>query len=358
MESSYLILAINPGSTSTKIAVYQDEQPVFEEILRHSPEEFAGCASLLDQRALRTKLVLEVLALHQIDLKDLNAVVSRGGIIMPMDSGTYIINDHMVRDLKHGSALTHASSLGGLIASDLGRQYNIPCYVVDPVVVDEMEPRAKLSGIPGIERRSVFHALNAKAIARRCAEQMGMSYEDCRFVLAHMGGGISVGAHRYGRVIDVNNAIGGEGPFSPERCGSIPVESMVKLCFSGQASESEVLAYCYKMGGMVAYLGTNDMRVVEKMIKQGDEYAALVMESMAYQIGKAIGAMSAVLEGRVDAIVLTGGLAHSMRFTGIIKQMVGQIAPVKTFPGEFEMVALVSGALRVLRGKEQSSVYE
>ena len=264
----------------------------------------------------------------------------------------------MVRDLSRGSAVTHPSSLGGLIAAELSRKYNIPGYVVDPVVVDEMEPRARITGIPGIERRSVFHALNTKAIARLCAENMGMAYEDGRFVVAHMGGGITVGAHRYGRVVDVNDALAGEGPFSPERCGAIPLEPVIAMCFSGQYSEEEILALCHRRGGMAAYLDTNDMREVEKMIKQGDDHAALVMDSMAYQVSKEIGAMAAVLEGRVDAVILTGGLAHSTRFTGAIKQMVDRLAPVKTYPGEHEMTALVLGALQVLKGKEQAATYE
>lgn len=358
MESSWLILVINPGSTSTKLAVYRNETPVFEQTLRHTPDEFSNCSGILDQRALRTQYVMDALAAHHIAPKELNAVVGRGGLITPVDSGTYLINDLMIRDLMRGAAITHASSLGGIIAADLGKKHHIPAYVVDPVVVDEMEPRARFTGIPGIERRSAFHALNTKAVARLCAESMGMAYEDGRFVVAHMGGGISVGAHRYGRVIDVNDAMAGEGPFTPERCGAVPVEPVVGMCFSGQFSETDILAYCHKRGGMMAYLNTNDMREVEKMIKQGDEYAALVMDSMAYQLGKEIGSMAAVLEGRVDAIILTGGLAYSMRFTGTIKQMVDQIAPVKTFPGEHEMVAMAAGVLRVLRGREQAAVYD
>lgn len=358
MDSSYLILVINPGSTSTKFAVYRDETPLFEHTVRHAPGEFARCAGILDQRTIRTRHMLDALASHQIKPEDLNAVVGRGGLVTPLDSGTYLINDSMVRDLTRGVAVTHASSLGGLIAAEIGKTHNIPAYVVDPVVVDEMEPRAKLTGIPGIERRSAFHALNTKAIARLCSESMGIAYEDGRFVVAHMGGGISVGAHRYGRVIDVNDALAGEGPFSPERCGAVPLEPVVEMCFSSQYTEEEIMALCHNRGGMTAYLDTNDMREVEKMIKQGDDHAALVMDSMAYQVGKEIGAMVAVLEGRVNAIILTGGLAYSMRFTGAIKQMVDQIAPVKTFPGEHEMTALALGALRVLRGREKAATYE
>ncbi len=356
-DTAYLILVINPGSTSTKFAVYKDDAPVFEQTVRHAPGEFEGCSGVLEQKAGRTRYILDALALHHIMLEDLSAVVGRGGLVTPVDSGTYLINDTMVRDLTRGTAVTHASSLGGLIAAEIGKSCNIPAYVVDPVVVDEMEPRARLTGIPGIERRSVFHALNTKAIARLCAEHMGLAYEDGRFIVAHMGGGISVGAHRYGRVIDVNDALSGEGPFTPERCGTVPLEPVIQMCFSGQYSESEILALCHARGGMTAYLDTNDMREVERMIKQGDDHAVLVMDSMAYQVAKEIGAMAAVLEGRVNAIILTGGLAHSMRFTGAIKHMVDQIAPVKTYPGEHEMTALALGVLRVLRGREKAAVY-
>lgn len=357
MDTVYLILVINPGSTSTKFAVYNNETPLFEQTVRHAAGEFEECGGILGQKAIRMRYMLQALAAHQIRPEDLSAVVGRGGLVTPLDSGTYLINDTMVRDLTKGMAVTHASSLGGLIAAEIGKQYGIPAYVVDPVVVDEMEPRAKLTGIPGIERRSVFHALNTKAIARLCSEAIGMAYEDGRFVVAHMGGGITIGAHRYGRVIDVNDALAGEGPFTPERCGAVPIEPLVEMCFSGQYTEEDVLALCHKRGGMTAYLDTNDMREVEKMIKQGDDYAALVMDSMAYQVAKEIGAMAAVLEGRVNAIILTGGLAYSMRFTGAIKQMVDQIAPVKTYPGEHEMTALAMGALRVLRGREKAAMY-
>jgi butyrate kinase len=352
MKDTYRILAINPGSTSTKFGVFENETPLFERVVRHAVGEFENCPNLLAQKEYCTNLILEALALHHIRLADLDAVVGKGRLVTPLEKGTYLIDDTMVRDLSRGFAVTHPSSLGGIIAAELSAKYGIPGYVVDPVVVDEMEPRARLTGIPGIERRSIFHALNTKAIARLCAENMGVAYEDGRFIVAHMGGGITIGAHRYGRVVDVNDALAGEGPFTPERCGAVPLESVVEMCFSGQYSEKDILALCHKRGGMAAYLDTNDMREVEKMIKQGDDHAALVMDSMAYQVGKEIGAMAAVLEGRVDAVILTGGLAHSTRFTGAIKQMVDRLAPVKTYPGEHEMAALALGALQVLKGKE------
>ncbi|MEA4852903.1 MAG: butyrate kinase [Christensenella sp.] len=357
ISQHFLILVINPGSTSTKIAVFEDDHPKMEKTIRHTGNDFAGCASIFDQKPIRIEYIDKVLAETDIDLGKLDAVVGRGGLVRPIDSGTYLVNDKMMADLIDSAAMIHASSLGGLIAADIGKQYDVPAYVVDPVVVDEMETYARLSGFPGVERRSAFHALNTKAVARRCATDMGINYEDGRFVVAHMGGGISVGAHRYGRVIDVNDAISGEGSFSPERCGAVPLEPVIEMCYSGRATREDMLGMVSKHGGMIAYLGTNDLIKVEKMIREGDEYAALVVDSMAYQVSKEIGAMVAALEGRVDAIILTGGLAYSIRFTGVIKQRVDRIAKVITYPGENEMDALAQGALRVLRKEQLISEY-
>lgn len=356
-NGTYKILAINPGSTSTKAAVYENQKQLVATTIRHRPEDFSDCPGILDQKGLRMRGIMEMLEQNGIGIADLSAVVGRGGLVSPIDSGTYLINDRMIEDLISDSASVHASALGGLIAAEIGRSYNIPAYVVDPIVVDEMELCAKLTGMPGIERRSVFHALNTKAVARRCAKKLGISYEDGRFIIAHMGGGITVGAHRYGRVIDVNDALSGEGPFTPERSGAVPLEPVIEMCYSGMYTKAEMMARVNKCGGVQAYLGTNDMTKVEQMIKEGDEYAALVMDSMAYQVSKEIGAMVAALEGRVNAIILTGGLAHSIRFTGTIKQRVDQIAPVYTFPGEDEMQALAEGVLRVLTGETNVSIY-
>lgn len=358
MERVYKILTVNPGSTSTKAALYENDRLVAQTTIRHAFGDFADCAAVMDQKDIRTECIRRFLAENNVEEKELGAVVGRGGLVKPIDSGTYEINDKMLRDLSKSSAGAHASSLGGIIAAEMSRRHGIPAYVVDPVVVDEMEPFAKLSGIPGIERRSVFHALNTKAVARSCAQQLGVRYEDGRFVVAHMGGGISVGAHQYGRVIDVNDALNGEGPFSPERSGSVPLQQLIEMCFSGRYPKDEMLDLVSRRGGMLAYLGTNDLIKVEKMIRNGDEFAALVMDAMAYQVSKEIGAMAAVLEGRLNAIILTGGLAYSLRFTGAIKNRIDQIAPVLTHPGEDEMSALAMGALRVLTGKERASIYQ
>ena len=353
----YKILILNPGSTSTKLALYENENLLTEKTIRHEPHEFAGCTTLMEQKPLRMACLTDFLQENDVRLADLSAVVGRGGMIKPIDAGTYIVNEKMLKDLATGVAGTHASSLGGILAAEIGQQYGIPAYIVDPVVVDEMEPVAKFSGLPGIERQSVFHALNTKSVTRICAQDLGLRYEDARFVVAHLGGGITIGAHRYGRVIDVNNGLTGEGPFSPERSGAIPLQAIIDRCFSGQYSHQEMLDMISRQGGLMAYLGTNDLAKVEKMISQGDEFSTMVVDAMAYQVSKEIGAMVAVLEGRVQAIILTGGLAYSARFTGAIKQRVDQLAPVHTYPGENEMEALAAGALRVLWGKEKALIY-
>jgi butyrate kinase len=354
---AFRILAINPGSVSTKFALYDDEECVFSKKIRHDPASIPNSGNILDQRGMRRACILSAMEEAGIDLKSVDAVAGRGGLLKPIDSGVYIINERMLEDLHSATAAIHASALGAIIASEIAVPLSVPAYVVDPVVVDEMDRNAKLTGIPGIERTSIFHALNQKAIARRLAAELGKPYENARFIIAHLGGGISVGAHRYGRVIDVNDALAGEGPFTPERSGTIPVLPIINMCFSGEYTQTEMFEKIVGKGGMKAYLGTSDEDEVQKMINNGDEFAALVLDSMAYQVSKEIGAMTAVLEGLVDAIILTGGMAHSIRFTGAIKQRVDKLAPVYVFPGEDELLALASGVLRVLRGKERPAHY-
>jgi butyrate kinase len=357
-DGIYRILTINPGSTSTKFAVYDDESAIFTQIIRHEKGDLSQYISIPDQKKYRKDCILSSLAEAGINGQSLNAVAGRGGLLKPIDSGTYLINKRMLADLNSATAAIHASALGAIIAAEIADNFSIPAYVVDPIVVDEMDRNAKLTGMPGIERSSVFHALNQKAIARRVADEIGKPYENARFVVAHLGGGITVGAHRYGRVIDVNDALSGEGAFTPERTGGIPAIPLIKMCYSGEYTEFEMIDKISKKGGVTAYLGTNDLRLVQKMINGGDEFAALVLDSMAYQVSKEIGAMTAVLEGRIDAIILTGGLAYSSRFTGAIKQRVDKFAPVHVYPGEDEMFALMSGVLRILRGEEIVSHYE
>ncbi|MCL1906021.1 MAG: butyrate kinase [Clostridiales bacterium] len=354
----FKILALNPGSTSTKLALFEGERLLAEKTVRYDPSDLAGCATLIDQKPLRLACLEEFLRENGINMAELSAVVGRGGMIRPLEAGTYTVNDKMLADLAAGVSGVHASSLGGIMAEELGRRHGIPAYIVDPVVVDELEPVARVSGLPGISRTSAFHALNTKSVARICAKDLGLRYEDARFVVAHLGGGVTVAAHRYGRVVDVNNGITGEGPFSPERSGGLPLKFVIEMCYSGKYSKQEIIDFASKNGGMKAYLGTHDLAKVEQQISLGDEKAALIVDAMAYQIAKEIGAMAAVLEGRAQAIILTGGLAHSLRFTGAIKQRVEGFAPVYTYPGENEMEALALGALRVLKGEEKAKVYD
>ena len=353
----FRILAINPGSQSTKFGLYDDEECIITKTIRHDAAALAKFDSVLSQKEMRRDCIIKDLETAKVDLLSIDAIAGRGGLLKPIESGVYTINEKMLEDLNSATASIHASALGAIIASEIAAPLGIPAYVVDPVVVDEMDRNAKLTGMPGIERSSVFHALNQKAIARRLAAELGKPYENARFIVAHLGGGITVGAHRYGRVIDVNDALAGEGPFTPERTGAIPVVPIINMCFSGEYTREEMIEKVTQKGGMKAYLGTGDEMEVQKMINNGDEFAALVLDSMAYQVSKEIGAMAAVLEGLVDAIILTGGLAHSIRFTGAVKQRVDKLAPLYVFPGEDEMLALASGVFRVLRGKERPALY-
>lgn len=353
----YKVLAIDPGSTSTKIGVYDDEKPVLLETLRHSSEEIGKYAKIYDQFKFRKDVILDMLKKKNFDISTLDAVVGRGGMLKPIESGTYKVNKRMLEDLKIGVQGQHASSLGGIIANEIASGLHIPAYIVDPTVVDELDDVARITGMPEIQKRSIFHALNQKAVARRYAKENGKKYEDLNLIIAHMGGGISVGAHKKGRVVDVNNALHGEGPFSPERSGSLPVGDLVKLCYSGKYTYEEMLKKINGKGGYTAYLNTNDAREVEKAAASGDKKAKLVQDAMAYQIAKEIGKCAAVLSGKVDAIILTGGIAYGTAVIEYIKEMVSFIAPVVIYPGEDELLALVQGTLRVLNGEETPKEY-
>ncbi|MCS1350805.1 butyrate kinase [Mechercharimyces sp. CAU 1602] len=358
MQETIRVLAINPGSTSTKIAVYDNEKEVVVETLRHDGETLSRFTELFDQYKYRKELILETLDREGINLTRLKAVVGRGGLLRPIPGGTYRVNEEMINDLKSGKYGIHASNLGAVLAYEIADSLNLPSYIVDPVVVDEYEPIARISGVPEIERRSIFHALNQKAVARRVATQMGRAYEDLNLIVAHMGGGITIGAHQRGRVIDVNNGLHGEGPFSPERAGTLPVGDLIALSFSGKFFASEIMKMIVGRGGLMGYLGTNDAREVEERVERGDEEARLVYEAMAYQVAKEIGAYATVLEGKVDQIILTGGLAYGKEYCGWIEERVSWIADVRVVPGENEMQALTEGALRVLRGQEEAATYE
>ncbi|QDR80789.1 butyrate kinase [Sporomusa termitida] len=357
MLEQYKILAINPGSTSTKIAVYSNQQKEFEQIIRHSREELEKFEQIYDQYDYRRQLVEAALAAHNIRLCDLAAVVGRGGPLKPMASGTYRVNETMAADLKVGVQTEHASNLGGLLARGLAGQAGIPAFIVDPVSVDELEPVARITGLPEISRRSLFHALNLKAVAHRVAGDLGKTYDALTLILVHLGGGISVGIQQNGRMIDVTNP-NDAGPFSPERAGGLPSHALVNMCFTGDYTLAAIKKKLIGQAGLVAHLGTNDGREIEDRIMDGDTKAALIYEAMAYQIAKEIGAMATVVRGRLDAIVLTGGLAHSRLLTNMICERVAFISQVLLYPGEDECAALAAGALRILRGEEEAKIYE
>lgn len=354
---SHKILIINPGSTSTKIGVYEDEKELFEETLRHSTEEIAKYATIFDQKGFRKEVILNILKEKNFDIKTLSAVVGRGGMLKPMAGGTYTVSDDLVADLKAAKYGQHASNLGGLIAREIADELGLPSFIVDPVVVDELEPVARFSGVPELPRRSVFHALNQKAVAKRFGKESGRGYENLNLIVVHMGGGVSVGAHKSGRIIDVNNALDGEGAFSPERAGGVPAGDLVKLCFSGKYTEKEVYSKLVGNGGLNAYIHSNDMRDVLKMKEEGNKEAALLFDAFIYQVCKDVGAMSTVLQGKVDKIILTGGIAYSPVVVEAITNRVSWISDIKVYPGEDELLALTQGALRVLNGEEVAKAY-
>jgi len=351
------ILAINPGSTSTKVSLFKGKKEILTENINHKIEDLARFNKASDQDLYRMEIIVRVLREKNVDLSHIKAVVGRGGLIRPIKGGTYIVNDEMVADLKKGIMGDHPSNCGGLIAYTISKSLQCEAFIVDPVVVDEMEPIAKISGMPLIQRKSIFHALNQKAVGRELAIRLKKSYSDLNLIIAHMGGGITVGCHAKGRVVDVNNGLDGDGPFSPERSGAVPIGDLIRGCFTGEYTFPDMKKLVKGHGGMVAYLGTHDMRVVEKRIEDGDQKAKIVFEAMAYQIAKEIGAMSTVINGKVDAIVLTGGMAKSKKLVGLITSRVEFIAPVHIFPGEQEMKALALGALRVLNGEEKAQTY-
>jgi butyrate kinase len=352
------ILAINPGSTSTKIAVYHSEKPVFEINIKHSIEDLSEFEKITDQFAFRKEVILQTLRDANIDINSINVVVGRGGGVKPIPSGVYTVNEKMKEDLKIGVTGQHVSNLGGLIADDIAK--SIPgakAYIADPIVVDEFENLARYSGHKLFERKSMFHALNQKAVARKHSKIMNKSYEDLNLIVVHLGGGITVGAHKKGLVIDSNQGLDGDGPFSPERSGTLPVGDLVKICFSGEYSLKQVQKMITGEGGLVSYCGTNDAHEVELKAEVGDEVAKEAFMAMAYQIAKEIGAMSTVLCGEVDAILLTGGIARSKWFCNEIMKRVYKLAPVHTYPGEDEMESLAINGLRVATGEVTPKIY-
>jgi len=353
------ILAINPGSTSTKIAVFEASKQIFLKNIKHSSDEIGKFEKITDQYEFRKNIILEELKNASIEIDTIKIIVGRGGLIKPIPSGVYEVNEAMIADLKVGVLGQHASNLGGLIANDLAKSISgARAFIADPVVVDELHDLARISGHPLFERISIFHALNQKAIARTHAKSQNMNYEDMNLIVAHLGGGISVGAHYKGKVIDVNQALDGEGPFSPERSGTLPVGALAKLCFSGKYTLDEVKKMITGQGGFVAYLGTNDAYEVEKAALAGDEKAKLIHDAMAYQVAKEIGAMSTVLLGKGDGILLTGGIAYGKPFVDEVIKRVSHIAQVYVYPGEDEMQALAMNGLMVLNNEVEVKIYQ
>lgn len=352
------VLAINPGSTSTKIAVYQDASPVFIQTIRHTTEELAPFEKVTDQYSFRKDLILQQLHDADIDIQSLNIIMGRGGLLKPVESGVIEVNEKMIEDLKSCEYGEHASNLGGILAYDIAQ--SIPgadAYISNPVVVDELNDLARISGHPLLPRRSIFHALNQKAVAREHAKSIMKTYNELNLIVVHLGGGITVGAHQKGRVVDVNQGLDGDGPFSPERSGTLPVGDLVRLCFSGEYSEKEILKMITGKGGLVAYLDTNSASEVESRAVAGDTYAKLIYDAMAYQVAKEIGAMAAVLCYDVNGILITGGIAHDKYFTNQVISYTHKIAPVHVYPGEDEMEALAKNGMRVVNGELEVKSY-
>lgn len=351
----FKILVINPGSTSTKVSYFEDEKEIYTEKLEHSIDELKNFKRIFDQYDFRKEAVINFLNKHSIKEKELDAVVGRGGVLKPVSAGTYIVNEKMIEDLKN-AIVEHASNLGAVIAYEIAKKINIPAYIVDPVVVDEFPDIARISGLKEINRRSRFHALNTRYVAKKRAEMLGGTIKDFNFIVAHLGGGISVVAFEKGRAIDVNDP-SSSGPFSSERPGGLPSISVVEMCYSGSYTKEKIKKLLMGEGGLVSYLGTNDLKEVEKRIEKKDEYAKLIYEAMAYQIAKEICAEATVLKGKVDEIIFTGGMSKSKRLIDLITERVHFISKIYIFPGEMEQEALCLGALNVLRNREEAKIY-
>lgn len=353
----YRILAINPGSTSTKITIYEDEELRYKKSIKHPSEELMKFDKVYDQFEYRKQTILDAIDQSPFSIQQMNAIVGRGGMLKPIEGGTYEVNHSMIEFMKKAPRGEHASNLGCVIAKDLATQINAPAYIVDPVAVDEMDDIARYTGMPHIKRQSLFHALNQKAVALKASTKLQIPYHNARFIIAHLGGGISVGVHKNGRVIDVNNALDGDGPMSPERSGSVPMGPLYKMAFSGEYTLAEIKRMNYGNGGLVAYLGTNDGYEISQRIDAGNQEAKFMVEVMCYQIAKEIGSCATVLEGNIDAIVLTGGLAKDEFIVQEIMKRIQFLGTILIFPGEDEMEALTLGALRVLRGEELPKTY-
>lgn len=351
------LLIINPGSTSTKIGIYNDTTEESSITLRHPSSEIEKYHDMYAQFPFRMKAITDYLTEQKIDTASFDAFVGRGGLLRPIESGTYKVDEKIFEDLKAGKYGQHASNLGAVLALELAKPLGKDAYIADPVVVDEMEEVARYTGMPEISRQSIFHALNQKAVAKRYAKQVGKKYETLNLIVCHLGGGISVGAHHNGRIVDVNNCLDGDGPFSPERSCGVPAAQLVDMCFSGKFTQAEIKKKITGKGGLVAHLGTNDARVALEMAEKGDKHAQVVLDAMVYQVAKEIAAAAAVLKGKVDAVILTGGIAYSKEIIAGISERIGFISKIEVYPGEDELLALAEAALRVLNGEEEAKQY-
>lgn len=349
------IFVINPGSTSTKLALYEDEECVRRRTVYHPKQDLARFEHVNDQFAYRDKVIRDTLVAHDLPL-EFDAVIARGGLLRPLPGGVYKVTEAIKHDLKHAE-MQHVSNLGALIADDLAREAGCPAFIADPEVVDELMPEARLTGLPRIRRKSVFHALNSKAVSRHYASSIGRRYEDLNLIVAHLGGGISVSAHRQGRVIDVNNALNGDGPFSPERAGTLPADQLVEMCFSGEYTKSQIKNMLNGHGGLAAHLGITDMKEITGHAIAGEEPYRHVVEAMMYSVAKEVGARYVALRGKVDAIIITGGIANSEYCVGLLRGWIDCLGNIVVMPGEDEMASLAYNALGVLRGDLQLQEY-
>lgn len=356
VDSPIFILAINPGNTSTKIGIFENTKPIIVKNISHSDEELKKFKSIAEQKDFRISHILSEIEKENFDIRTLNCVVGRGGLLKALESGTYIINENMLSDLRRAERGEHASNLGAIIAYEIASKYHMPSYIVDPVAVDEMDDIARISGFVEIERESLLHALNTKAVAKRYASIIGKKYEELRLIVAHLGSGISISAHIGGRMVDVINPRD-EGPFSPDRAGGLPALKLAKLCFSGKYDYKTIERRLFGEGGIYSYLGTRDLRKVMEMIDSGDSYAKKIYDAMVYQISNYISYMAPVLLGQIDCIILTGGMANERRLIDDIKRRISFLGKIEVFPGEDELQALAEGAYRVMKEEERVKIY-
>lgn len=357
MEKEYLILTLSPGSTSTKMAVFQGTKQLYKANVTHDPEVLKGFKEIIDQFPYRKDTILAELGKAGIKLEDIDAFAAYSGALVNTVGGIYPVNEALLQHSREGKTAKHPAMLGAVLIHELAQARGVPAYVIDHPDSDEFCDLARVTGMPGCWRQSKIHVLNQKEVARRMAAELGIRYEDGNFIVAHVGGGLSVAAHRKGLMVDGNDVINGSGPMAPNRSGDVPAGDIIRMCFSGKYTERQMKEKVGKTGGLLGHLGTDDARIIEQRIAEGDQYAKLIFDGMAYQLAKAIGSYAAVLEGKVDGIVLTGGVSNSARFVEEVSRRVGWIAPVRVYGGDFEMEALAAGAVRALTGQEETREY-